>query len=80
MTARYNGLADWYDTRFGDGAEANRQDLVDLLGPGDGMRHVPLADFLNAFIRAGLLLERVVEPRQDPVPHAIAVRARLSRC
>ncbi|MGH3370024.1 MAG: class I SAM-dependent methyltransferase, partial [Nocardioidaceae bacterium] len=43
-----------------------------------GMRHVPLADFLNAFLQAGLAIERVVEPREDPVPHALAVRARRS--
>ncbi|HEY1486660.1 MAG TPA: class I SAM-dependent methyltransferase [Micromonosporaceae bacterium] len=41
-----------------------------------GMRHLPLAEFLNAFIAAGLALEQVIEPREVPVPYAIAVRAR----
>lgn len=40
-----------------------------------GMRHVPLAEFLNAFIDSGLLLEQVTEPDDDPVPHAIVVTA-----
>jgi ubiquinone/menaquinone biosynthesis C-methylase UbiE len=40
-----------------------------------GMRHVPLAQFLNAFIAAGLTIEEVREPEEIPVPYAIAIRA-----
>lgn len=40
-----------------------------------GMRHVPLAEFINAFINAGLTLTRVVEPDEEPVPSAIVVQA-----
>ncbi|HET6295974.1 MAG TPA: class I SAM-dependent methyltransferase [Kribbella sp.] len=41
-----------------------------------GMRHVPLADFLNAFLRTGLTIERFEEPGDIPIPHALAVKAR----
>lgn len=41
-----------------------------------GMRHLPLADFINAFSEAGLLIERVREPDEEPVPYAIVVAAR----
>jgi SAM-dependent methyltransferase len=41
-----------------------------------GMRHVPLAELFNAFIGAGLTIDRVVEPREHPVPFALAVLAR----
>ena len=40
-----------------------------------GMRHVPLADFLNAFLNAGLRIGRVIEPGDEPVPHSIVVSA-----
>ncbi|MEV6281948.1 class I SAM-dependent methyltransferase [Kribbella sp. NPDC051770] len=40
-----------------------------------GMRHVPLADLLNAFARAGLTITRAIEPRNDPVPWILALRA-----
>jgi SAM-dependent methyltransferase len=43
-----------------------------------GMRHVPLAHFLGAFISAGLTLARVVEPESAPVPYALAVVAQRS--
>jgi SAM-dependent methyltransferase len=40
-----------------------------------GMRHVPLAEFLHAFLDAGLVIERVVEPEPlRPVPGALALR------
>ncbi|MEV6285353.1 class I SAM-dependent methyltransferase [Kribbella sp. NPDC051770] len=41
-----------------------------------GMRHTPLAEFLNAFLAAGLLLDHVVEPAGGPVPGGLAVRGR----
>lgn len=41
-----------------------------------GMRHLPLADFINAFVGAGLMIERVSEPDEEPVPYAIVVAAR----
>jgi SAM-dependent methyltransferase len=43
-----------------------------------GMRHVPLADFLNAFLLADLTLEHFEEPGDVAIPHALAVKAR--RC
>lgn len=43
-----------------------------------GMRHTPLAEFLNAFLAAGLLIEHVVEPAGEAVPAALAVQARVS--
>lgn len=42
-----------------------------------GMRHLPLADLINAFLDAGLSIERVFEPREHPVPFTFAVRARV---
>ncbi|WP_405062401.1 class I SAM-dependent methyltransferase [Kribbella sp. NBC_01505] len=41
-----------------------------------GMSHVPLADYLNAFLTTGLTLERFIEPEGPDVPHSLAVRAR----
>ena len=41
-----------------------------------GMHHVPLADFLNAFLTRPLTIERFEEPEGPDVPHALAVRAR----
>ncbi|HEY8043786.1 MAG TPA: class I SAM-dependent methyltransferase [Streptosporangiaceae bacterium] len=41
-----------------------------------GMRHHPLADLLNAFIRAGLVIEWVAEPGDQPLPVSLAIRAR----
>lgn len=41
-----------------------------------GMRHHPLAEVLNAFIRAGLVIEHVAEPGDRPVPNIFAIRAR----
>jgi hypothetical protein len=38
--------------------------------------HHPLAELLNAFIRAGLVLEQVAEPGDRPVPVMLAIRAR----
>ena len=40
-----------------------------------GMRHHPLAEFLNAFVRAGLVIEHVAEPGDRPVPVILAIRA-----
>jgi len=40
-----------------------------------GMRHVPLADLLNAFFEAGLTIERAEEPGDGPVAFALAIRA-----
>jgi SAM-dependent methyltransferase len=41
-----------------------------------GMRHHPLADLLNAFIVAGLVIEHVVELGDKAVPTILAIRAR----
>ncbi|HUR03888.1 MAG TPA: methyltransferase domain-containing protein [Nonomuraea sp.] len=40
-----------------------------------GMSQVPLPDLINAFIDAGLAIERVYEPREHPIPTILAVRA-----
>ena len=37
MTARYNGLADWYDARYVAGAPRHQPSLPELLGPGSGL-------------------------------------------
>jgi SAM-dependent methyltransferase len=44
-----------------------------------GMRHLSLAELLNAFLGVGLVLDRVAEPGQHAVPSAIAIRARAAR-
>jgi SAM-dependent methyltransferase len=41
-----------------------------------GMRHHPLAEVLNAFIRAGLAIEHVAELGDRPIPVNLAIRAR----
>lgn len=35
-TARYDGLADWYDARYVAGAEPHQPGLLELVGPGSG--------------------------------------------
>lgn len=40
-----------------------------------GMRHLPLSDFINAFICSGLTLSRLSEPGEEPVPSSIVVHA-----
>ena len=40
-----------------------------------GVRHVPLAAFLNSLLDAGLRLDRVLEPGPEDYPRMIAVRA-----
>jgi ubiquinone/menaquinone biosynthesis C-methylase UbiE len=40
-----------------------------------GVRHVPLADLMNAFVEAGLRIDHVAEPRDHPIPFGLAVRA-----
>jgi hypothetical protein len=40
-----------------------------------GMSHVPLPDLINAFINSGLNVDRVTEPREDPIPSVLAVKA-----
>ncbi|MFC5817252.1 class I SAM-dependent methyltransferase [Nonomuraea harbinensis] len=36
MSARYDGLAEWYDEFNAEGAAGNAPELAELLGPGDG--------------------------------------------
>jgi hypothetical protein len=43
-----------------------------------GTRHVPLAELLNAFMRAGLRLERVEEPGAEDFPRLFAISATRS--
>lgn len=40
------------------------------------MRHHPLADVLNAFIRTGLVIEHIAELGDRPVPAVLGIRAR----
>ncbi len=40
-----------------------------------GMCHRPLAEFINAFISAGLMIERLSELGDRPVPTSLAIRA-----
>ena len=40
-----------------------------------GMRHVPLASLLGAVIDAGLIIEKVSEPRQETVPYILGLSA-----
>jgi SAM-dependent methyltransferase len=40
-----------------------------------GMRHLPLAELLNAFAHAGLVIDHVAEPGAQAVPYVLAVRA-----
>jgi SAM-dependent methyltransferase len=40
-----------------------------------GVNHLPLADFLNTFLDAGLRLDRVEEPGEDDYPWLLALRA-----
>jgi hypothetical protein len=42
------------------------------------MRHLPLADLFQAIIDANLVLTRITEPRTDPIPAVLAVRATKS--
>jgi hypothetical protein len=59
--------------------DAVRVDQSEQFGPGIrarvGARHVPLADFLMAFVAAGLVLDRVVERGDGIVPWMLGVRA-----
>lgn len=43
-----------------------------------GMRHVPLADLVNAVIDAGFELRRLSEPREEPVPFILSIDAARS--
>ncbi|TDE12644.1 class I SAM-dependent methyltransferase [Jiangella asiatica] len=40
-----------------------------------GMWHIPLGELLNAIIDAGLRIAYVAEPREDPIPAVLALRA-----
>jgi ubiquinone/menaquinone biosynthesis C-methylase UbiE len=44
-----------------------------------GMRHMPLAELMNAIIDAGLSIGKVEEPGERPIPYALALRAYRSR-
>jgi len=63
--------------------EARRRTSAPWWGPdgirttAGGMRHVPLAEFLNAHVAAGLQLTHVAEPDDEPVPYAIVVLATI---
>lgn len=60
--------ADWHAEQPWWHGEHNLRNRV-------GMRHVPLAQFLQAFLGAGLAIERIVEPDlEHPVPFTLALR------
>ncbi|MFC6083215.1 class I SAM-dependent methyltransferase [Sphaerisporangium aureirubrum] len=40
-----------------------------------GMSHVPLPDLINAFVDAGLSIDRVSEPHDSPIPPALVIKA-----
>ncbi|MEV0828366.1 methyltransferase domain-containing protein [Nonomuraea rubra] len=40
-----------------------------------GMSHVPLPGLINAFVGAGLSVDHVSEPREQPIPSVLAIRA-----
>jgi SAM-dependent methyltransferase len=40
-----------------------------------GVRHVPLSDLVNAVLTAGLVISGVEEPRDEPLPYVLALRA-----
>lgn len=40
------------------------------------MFHLPLADLLNGIVDSGLHIDRVVEPREEPIPFILAIAAR----
>ena len=40
-----------------------------------GMRHLPLAELFTVIIDAGLRMTQVVEPGDDPIPHALVLKA-----
>ncbi len=44
-----------------------------------GMRHIPLAEYLNSFAASGLRIIDVEEPREEPVPFVLAVVAAKDR-
>jgi hypothetical protein len=84
MTAHYDGQSDWYDEFNAPHAAATRPYVIELMGPGDGAC-LDLGSYLdairatgrtiNAFIDAGLTIERVYEPYEQPIPNILAVRA-----
>jgi hypothetical protein len=76
--ARYDGLAEWYDEnlrgftlRWTDDAPGSPRDEGSRRRV--GMRHLPLADLLQAFTDAGLALDRFEEPGDGLFLHVFAV-------
>ena len=65
---RPTGLAGWHDQSPWWGEDGIRRRI--------GMRHVPLAEYLNALISSGLTVEHFEEPAGPDIPHALAFRAR----
>ena len=65
-------LPGYRDTRRTDDSPA----FGDGLRRRVGVRHVPLAALLNAFIDAGLMLEQAVDPAGQDFPRTLALAAR----
>jgi SAM-dependent methyltransferase len=65
--------------------EARRHESAPWWGEGGiryrvgGMRQVPLAEFLNAYVDAGLRIEKVTEPGENDVPVSLTVLATKDR-
>jgi SAM-dependent methyltransferase len=60
-------MAGWHESSPWWGTEGIRSRV--------GMRHLPLPELLNAFFDSGLSIQRVVEPRDEPVPFILAIIA-----
>lgn len=73
------GKSDQYLALVPGYREAIRCDTSEQFGPGIrarvGARHVPLGEFLTAFIEAGLVLDSVVESGDGIVPWMLGVNA-----
>lgn len=67
--ARYDGLADWYDSKI-ESATYRQRVLRDHLVPGAG----PCLD-IGCGTGRDLQISRVVEPGDEPAPHSIVVAA-----
>ena len=76
--ARYDGIADWYDGYNEAAAGSHGAELARLLGPGTG-RCLDLGcgtgQYAEVIRSTGRVIDRVVEPRDEPLPYALAVCA-----
>jgi hypothetical protein len=73
--ARYDGTADWYDSHTEEVAESHAAELARLLGPGTGRCLDPGCGTGHHFGVIRATGRAVVEPRKEPLPYALALRA-----